>query len=128
MSESNTESRDSGDQELQRLAAIPDDDIDTSDAREVTDWGRAERGRFYRPGAAANIPLYLDLDVAAFLKERAPALGIPLNDLANEMLKKQMSSLGLASSIELVVCTAKPDLRCSELVSSYARYRSPLEF
>ncbi|WP_283419916.1 type II toxin-antitoxin system antitoxin SocA domain-containing protein [Sphingopyxis sp. Geo48] len=32
--------------ELSRLALMPDDEIDTSDAPEVTDWNRAIRGRF----------------------------------------------------------------------------------
>ena len=32
--------------ELRRLALLPDDDIDTSDAPEITDWSRAIRGRF----------------------------------------------------------------------------------
>lgn len=54
-------------------------------------------GRFHRPGSADNVPLYLDRDVTAFLKERAAALGIPLRDLANEMLKKDIE---LVRSVE----------------------------
>ncbi|ROO29576.1 hypothetical protein SAJA_06135 [Salinisphaera japonica YTM-1] len=65
-------------------------DIDTSDIPEVADWSSAERGRFYRPGSTENAPLYLDSDVTAFLRERAAALGIPLGDLANEMLEKDI--------------------------------------
>lgn len=34
---------------LKRLAAMPDDQIDTSDLSEMTDFSRAVRGRFYRP-------------------------------------------------------------------------------
>lgn len=90
MSESNTNKADINDQELKRLAAMSDDDIDTSDIPEIADWSRAERGKFYRPGSADNVPLYLDSEVTAFLKERASALGIPLRDLANEMLKKDI--------------------------------------
>ncbi|WP_324997950.1 hypothetical protein [Salinisphaera sp.] len=48
MSKSNTNKPDPSDQELSRLAAISDDDIDTSDIAEVTDWSHGERGRFYR--------------------------------------------------------------------------------
>ena len=36
--------------ELEALAKLPDDSIDTSDQPEITDWSRAERGRFLRPG------------------------------------------------------------------------------
>ena len=35
--------------ELELLARLPDDAIDTSDAREVLDWSNAKRGVFYRP-------------------------------------------------------------------------------
>lgn len=90
MSENNTNKPDPGDQELNRLAARLDDDIDTSDIPEVRDWGRAERGKFYRPGAASSVPLYLDRDVTAFRKKRASARGTPLRDLASEMLKKDI--------------------------------------
>lgn len=97
MSDSNTNMPDPGDQEVKRLATMSDDDIDTSDIPEVTDWSGAERARFYRPGATDNVPLYLDLEVTAFLRERAAALGIPLRDLANEMLKKDIE---LVRSVE----------------------------
>lgn len=97
MSESNTNKPDASDQELEQLAAMSDDDIDTSDIPEVTDWSHAERGRLYRRGSADNVPLYLDREVTAFLKERASALGIPLRDLANEMLKKDIE---LVQSVE----------------------------
>jgi hypothetical protein len=35
--------------ELNALAALSDDMIDTSDAPEVLDWSLAKRGLFYRP-------------------------------------------------------------------------------
>ena len=34
---------------LKRLAAMPDDQIDTSDTTEMTDFAGAVRGRFYHP-------------------------------------------------------------------------------
>jgi hypothetical protein len=34
--------------EVESLAALPDEAIDTSDAPEVRDWSRARRGVFYR--------------------------------------------------------------------------------
>ena len=35
--------------ELQQLRELPDDEIDTSDIPETTDWSKAERGRFSKP-------------------------------------------------------------------------------
>ena len=35
--------------ELEALATLPDDQIDTDDIPEVTDWSDAQRGLFYRP-------------------------------------------------------------------------------
>ncbi|ROO33014.1 hypothetical protein SAHL_04355 [Salinisphaera orenii YIM 95161] len=97
MSENNTNKPDSADRELGRLAAMSGDDIDTSDIPEVRNWSRAERGKFYRPGTSDNVPLYLDLEVTVFLRARAAALGIPLRDLANEMLRKDIE---LVRSVE----------------------------
>ena len=36
-------------QELAALAKMPDSAIDTSDIPEITDWSKAQVGRFYRP-------------------------------------------------------------------------------
>lgn len=43
--------------ELARLAAMRDDEIDTSDIPETTDWSGAERGKFYRGGVADPRPV-----------------------------------------------------------------------
>ena len=36
-------------QEMRALAAMSDDQIDTTDAPEIADWSNAQRGLFYRP-------------------------------------------------------------------------------
>jgi hypothetical protein len=36
-------------EELRAMAAMPDDQIDTTDAPELADWSGAQRGLFYRP-------------------------------------------------------------------------------
>lgn len=77
-------------EELRCLAAMPDDAIDTSDAPEIQDWSQAERGKFYRPGAEHQIPVYLDAKIQKFLSDRAAAKGVSLSDLANELLKQDM--------------------------------------
>ena len=43
-------------QELAALAALTDDQIDTTDAPEVKDWSQAKRGAFYRSGTPQESP------------------------------------------------------------------------
>jgi len=43
--------------QLERLVALPDEAIDTSDIPEIPDWSNAQRGLFYRP-VTANHPAY----------------------------------------------------------------------
>jgi uncharacterized protein (DUF4415 family) len=56
--------------ELRRLAVLPDDDIDTSDAPELRDWSGAKRGLFYRP-VKEQLTLRLDADVIAWFRSHA---------------------------------------------------------
>lgn len=97
MNASNTNTSDKYKDELRRLSDMSDEKIDTTDIPEIEGWHSAERGRFYRPGAAHNVPLYLDPDVLEFLTQRAKARGIQPHDLANEMLKKDIE---LVRSVE----------------------------
>jgi len=73
--------------ELAALAAMPDDQIDTSDIPElpVRAWKDAVRGRFYRPVKQA-VSLRLDADVVAWLKK--PGKGYQTR--ANHLLRQQM--------------------------------------
>ena len=57
--------------ELEALAALPDDRIDTADLPEVRDWSDAKRGLFYRP-VKKQLTLRIDADVIAWFKSRAP--------------------------------------------------------
>ena len=57
--------------ELEGLAALPDDKIDTSDIPEARDWSGAKRGLFYRP-VKRQITLRLDADVLDWFERRAP--------------------------------------------------------
>jgi len=59
---------------LDRLAAMPDDQIDTSDIPEVLDWSGAVRGGLYRPRKEV-ITIRVDADVLAWFKERAQGRG-----------------------------------------------------
>jgi len=57
--------------QLDRLAALKDEDIDTRDIAEVADWRGAKRGRFYRP-IKAQLTLRIDADVIDWFKKRSP--------------------------------------------------------
>jgi len=55
-----------------RLAALPENEIDTSDIPEIRDWRGAKRGRFYRP-AKQQLTLRIDADVVDWFRSSAPA-------------------------------------------------------
>ena len=57
---------------LSEFDALPDDQIDTSDIPEITDWSGAQRGLFYRP-VKQQITLRLDADVIAWFKKHSEA-------------------------------------------------------
>lgn len=57
--------------ELDALAALPDDRIDTTDIPEIHDWSDAKRGLFYRP-VKKQLTLRIDADVIAWFKNRTP--------------------------------------------------------
>ena len=55
-------------EEMATLAAMPDEEIDTSDIPEITDWSKAVVGRFYRP-VKETVTIRLDADVLDWRKE-----------------------------------------------------------
>ena len=56
--------------QIKALEALPDDQIDTTDAPEILDWSDARRGVFYRP-VKRQITLRLDADIIAWFKANA---------------------------------------------------------
>jgi uncharacterized protein (DUF4415 family) len=56
--------------QIRVLEALPDDQIDTTDAPEILDWSDARRGVFHRP-VKQQITLRLDADIIAWFKARA---------------------------------------------------------
>ena len=73
--------------ELKALAALRDDEIDTSDIPELPPgaWKDAVRGRFYRPIKQA-VSMRLDADVIAWLKKQ----GRGYQTRANSILRQRM--------------------------------------
>ncbi len=57
--------------EIEALAALPEEAIDTSDIPEILDWSDAGRGLLYRP-VKRQITLRLDADVVAWFRANAP--------------------------------------------------------
>ena len=54
------------------------------------DFSKGERGKFFRPDASLNLPIYLDKDVQNYLQERAKSKGVNVAQLVNEMLKQDI--------------------------------------
>ena len=82
--------------EIETLAAMPDDQIDTSDIPELTDeqWAGAVRGRFYRP-IKQQITARVDSDVLAWLKSQGKGYQSRINAiLRREMLEQRQSKAG----------------------------------
>jgi uncharacterized protein (DUF4415 family) len=57
--------------DVNALATMPEERIDTDDIAEVRDWSDAKRGLFYRP-LKKQLTLRVDADVIAWFKSRAP--------------------------------------------------------
>ncbi len=57
--------------ELKALAALPDEQINTSDVPEIKDWSGARRGMFYRP-VKRQLTLRLDADVVQWFRQHTP--------------------------------------------------------
>lgn len=54
------------------------------------DFSKGERGKFYRPNVKFNLPVYLDADVFDYLYAKAKAKGIEVNDMVNDLLRKDI--------------------------------------
>jgi uncharacterized protein (DUF4415 family) len=57
--------------EIEALAALPDDQIDTRDMPEVRDWSGARRGLLFRP-IKQQLTLRIDADIIAWFKHHTP--------------------------------------------------------
>jgi hypothetical protein len=60
------------------------------------DFSKAERGKFYRRDVQVIPPVHLDPEVLSYLAARAEARGTSLNDLVNELLKKDIELIEAA--------------------------------
>ena len=54
------------------------------------DFSKGERGKFFKANAALRLPIYLDADVQLYLTERAADKGVPLGEMVNGLLKREI--------------------------------------
>ncbi|WP_119303826.1 BrnA antitoxin family protein [Dongia deserti] len=77
--------------ELAALEKMPDSAIDTSDIPEVTDWSKAQVGRFYRP-IKQPVTIRLDADVVAWFKATAPQYQTAVNKVLREHMERNAAN------------------------------------
>ena len=58
--------------------------------KEEYDFSKGERGKFYRPDAKLNLPIYLDDKVIDFIEDIANKKGIDFSSVANQILRSNM--------------------------------------
>jgi len=54
------------------------------------DFSKGERGKFFKAEAEFRLPIYLDADVQRYLSERAADKGVPLGEMVNSLLKREI--------------------------------------
>jgi hypothetical protein len=57
------------------------------------DFTKGERGKFFRPNSELRLPIYLSADLQSYLAERAAQTGIPLGEMVNTLLKREIQSI-----------------------------------
>jgi hypothetical protein len=60
------------------------------------DFSKGERGKFYRPKIDLAPPVHLDPNVAEWLTSHAEAKGTTLDELVNELLRKDIELIEAA--------------------------------
>jgi len=60
------------------------------------DFSKAERGKFYHKDVALDLPVYLEAEVRDYLTERAKAKGVEVNELVNDLLKRDIELIEAA--------------------------------
>ncbi len=61
------------------------------------DFSKGERGKFFRPNAKLNLPVYVDAEVLAFVQRIAKRRKTDLSSVVNQLLRGDME---LAKSIQ----------------------------
>ena len=64
--------------------------------RDEYDFSNAERGKFHRKNAVLQLPVYLDPEVREYLAARAKAKGIEVDQLVDELLRRDIELIEAA--------------------------------
>jgi hypothetical protein len=59
------------------------------------DFSKRERGKFFRPNAEVQLPIYLSAEVQSYLTERAAEKGVPLVEMVNALLRHEIQLIEL---------------------------------
>jgi hypothetical protein len=65
--------------------------------KEAYNFAKGVRGKFYRPNARLNVPIYLDDDIAEFIQKYAKQKKVDAQTVVNEILrgnKEMLQALG----------------------------------
>ncbi len=54
--------------------------------RKEYDFSKGVRGKFYRPGARLNLPVYLDPEALAFVQRIARKKGMDISAVVNQLI------------------------------------------
>ena len=58
--------------------------------RKEYDFSKGVRGKFYRPNAELRIPVYLEPDAAAFLRKIAEDKGTDIQQIVNDLIRRDI--------------------------------------
>jgi hypothetical protein len=61
------------------------------DMRKEYDFSKGVRGKFYRPNVELNLPIYLEPDVAKFVRELARAKNTAIEAIVNSWLRQDIA-------------------------------------
>ena len=61
------------------------------------DFSKGERGKFYHPEAALNLPVYLEEDILGFINKIANENEMEISQIVNDWLRR---NIGLIQSIQ----------------------------
>lgn len=81
--------------QLERLRAMPEEEIDTADIPELSDafWKNAVRNPFYRP-LKQQLTIRLDADVLAWLKSTGRGYQTKLNRILRSAMLREVDKIG----------------------------------
>ena len=70
---------------------------DDDDMPDEIDFSEGVRGKFFKPGAKLNLPVYLEHELQDRLASLASAKGVDLSELVNNLLRKDIELIEMAS-------------------------------